>query len=81
MPLCDYFSAPDDQAAVAALQIPGGPGQAERDVVFLQNIDPVVAIARLEAVMTGCSYEEATRDPGPADCCPSRRTARRSWSA
>ncbi|MFD4717423.1 hypothetical protein ACFWOY_00760 [Streptomyces sp. NPDC058423] len=63
LPLCDYFSAPDDQAAVAALQIPGGPAQAERDVVFLKNIDPVVAIARLEAVMTGCSYEEADARP------------------
>ncbi|MEV7597249.1 hypothetical protein AB0O91_07620 [Kitasatospora sp. NPDC089797] len=59
MPLCDYFSAADDQAAVAVLQNPGGPGQAGLDVVLLKNIDPVVAIARLEGVMTGCSYEEA----------------------
>ncbi|MEU2489837.1 hypothetical protein [Streptomyces sp. NPDC007883] len=43
MPLCDHFSAPDDQAAVAVLRIPGGPGQAEGDVVFLRHIDPVVA--------------------------------------
>ncbi|MGW6949116.1 hypothetical protein [Streptomyces xanthophaeus] len=63
MPLCDYFSAPDDQAAVAVLRTPGGPGQAELDVVFLKDIDPVVAIAQLEAVMTGCSYEEATGRP------------------
>ncbi|MEU6882926.1 hypothetical protein [Streptomyces sp. NPDC046712] len=60
MPLCDYFSAADDQSAVAVLQTPGGPGQAELDVVYLKNIDPVVAIAKLEAVMTGCSYEEAS---------------------
>ncbi|MGW2895993.1 hypothetical protein ACWDAO_15565 [Streptomyces sp. NPDC001212] len=59
MTLCDYFSAADDQAAVAVLQTPGGPGQAELDVVFLKNIDPVVAIAQLEAVMTRCSHEEA----------------------
>ncbi|MGW7025884.1 hypothetical protein ACWGFX_01590 [Streptomyces xanthophaeus] len=63
MPLCDYFSAPDDQAAVGVLRTPGGPGQAELDVVFLKDIDPVVAIAQLEAVMTGCSYEEATGSP------------------
>ncbi|MFG2840994.1 hypothetical protein ACGFYE_39095 [Streptomyces zaomyceticus] len=63
MTLCDYFAAADDQAAVAVLDIPGGPGQAELDVVFLKNIDPVVAIAQLEAVMTGCSYEEASRRP------------------
>ncbi|WP_031079776.1 hypothetical protein [Streptomyces sp. NRRL S-118] len=63
MPLCDYFSAPDDQAAVAVLGTPGGPGQAELDVVFLKNIDPVVAMAQLEAVMTGCSYEEAGERP------------------
>ncbi|WP_079174564.1 hypothetical protein [Streptomyces mirabilis] len=63
MPLCDYFSAADDQAAVAVLQIPGGPGQADLDVVPLKNIDPVVAIAQLEAIMTGRSYEEASERP------------------
>ncbi|MER5666571.1 hypothetical protein [Streptomyces mirabilis] len=63
MPLSDYFSAADDQAAVAVLQTPGGPGQADLDVVFLKNIDPVVAIAQLEAIMTGCSYEEASGRP------------------
>lgn len=63
MPLCDYFSAADDQAAVAVLQTPGGPGQADLDVVFFKDIDPVVAIARLEAIMTGCSYEDARERP------------------
>ncbi|WP_405715479.1 hypothetical protein OG264_37625 [Streptomyces xanthophaeus] len=63
MPLCDYFSAPDDQAAVGVLRTPGGPGQAELDVVYLKNIGPVVAIAQLEAIMTGCIYEEATGRP------------------
>lgn len=63
MPLCDYFSATDDQAAVEILLTPGGPGQAELDVVFLKNIDPVVAVAQLEAVITGCSYEEASERP------------------
>lgn len=63
MPLCDYFSATDDQVAVAVLQTPGGPGSAELDVVFLKNIDPVVAIAQLEAIMTSCSYEEASERP------------------
>jgi hypothetical protein len=63
MTLCDYFSAADDQAAVAVLQSPGGPGRAELDVFLLKNIDPVVAIAQLEAIMTGCSYEEASERP------------------
>lgn len=63
MTLCDYFSAADDQAAVAVLQTPGGPGRAELDVFLLKNIDPVVAIAQLEAIMTGCSYEEASERP------------------
>ncbi|MET8630720.1 hypothetical protein ABZW30_44730 [Kitasatospora sp. NPDC004669] len=63
MPLCDYFSAADDHTAVAVLQTPGGPGQAGLDVVFLKNIDPVVAIAQLEAIMTSCSYEEASERP------------------
>ncbi|POX62788.1 hypothetical protein C3492_13920 [Streptomyces sp. Ru62] len=63
MTLCDYFSAADDRAAVAVLQTPGGPGQAGVDVVFLKNIDPVVAVAQLEAIMTGCSHEEAGEHP------------------
>ncbi|MEV3993851.1 hypothetical protein AB0J57_33720 [Streptomyces sp. NPDC049837] len=63
MTLCDYFSAADDQAAVAVLRTPGGPGQAELDVVFLKNVDPVVAIAQLEAVMTGRGYEEVSGHP------------------
>jgi hypothetical protein len=32
-------------------------------VAFLKNIDPVVTIAQLEAIMTGCSYEEASECP------------------
>jgi len=63
MPLSDYFSAVDDQAAIAVLQTLGGPEKAGLDVVLLENIDPVVAIARLEAAVTGCSYEEARELP------------------
>ncbi|MCX5409640.1 hypothetical protein OHA37_38005 [Streptomyces sp. NBC_00335] len=63
MTLCDYFSAVDDEAAVAVLHSPGGPGRAEFDVFPLRNIDPVVAMAQLEAVMTGCSHEEAAERP------------------
>lgn len=63
MTLCDYFSAVDDEAAFAVLKSPGGPSRAELDVFLLKNIDPVVAIAQLEAIMTGCSYEEASERP------------------
>ncbi|MFJ9736610.1 hypothetical protein [Streptomyces sp. NPDC101166] len=63
MPLCDYFSAADDEAAVAVLRVPEGPGRSGLDVVSLKNIDPVVAIARLEAIMTGCSFAEAGGRP------------------
>ncbi|MER5719024.1 hypothetical protein [Streptomyces sp. NPDC002132] len=63
MPLCDYFSAADDQAAVAVLHVPGGPGRSDFDVVSLKNIDPVVAIAQLEAIVTGCSFAEASGRP------------------
>ncbi|GGN46145.1 hypothetical protein [Streptomyces fuscichromogenes] len=63
MPLSDYFSAADDRAAIAVLQTRGGPEKAGLDVVLLENIDPVVAMARLEVAMTGCSYEEARELP------------------
>ena len=61
--MCDYFSAADDNAAVAVVDLPGGPGQASLDVVSLKNIDPVVCMASLEAIMAGCSYQEALRRP------------------
>jgi hypothetical protein len=63
MPICDYFSAADDQAAVAVPDTLGGPSRASLDVVALKNIDPVVCMAQLEAIMAGCSYEEARQRP------------------
>jgi hypothetical protein len=63
MPICDYFSAADDQAAVAVLDTLGGPSRASLDVVTLKNLDPVVCMAQLEAIMAGCSYEEARQRP------------------
>ncbi|MFC8717658.1 hypothetical protein [Kitasatospora sp. NPDC057198] len=63
MPLCDYFSAPDDAAALAVLDTLGGPGPRGLDTVPLKGVDPVVVIARLEAVLTGCTYREAAARP------------------
>ncbi|MER7772945.1 hypothetical protein [Kitasatospora sp. NPDC096140] len=63
MTLCDYFSAADDQAALAVAERTGGLAEAALDVVFLKSIDPVVAIAQLEAILTDCTYEEASRRP------------------
>lgn len=63
MPFTDYFSAADDQAAVAVNDLPGGPRQAALDVVELGDIDPVVALAQLEAILAGCSYQEAHQHP------------------
>ncbi|MEU9922502.1 hypothetical protein AB0H51_14625 [Streptomyces griseoluteus] len=62
MPDADYFSAADDVSALAVIE-GGGPARAGLDVVFLKDVDPVDAIAGLEAVMTGCSYEEAGARP------------------
>lgn len=61
--MCDYFSAVDDRTAAAVVERPGGPAESGFDVVHLKNIDPVVAIAQLEAVLTNCTYEEAGRRP------------------
>ncbi|MEV7083349.1 hypothetical protein AB0N88_33180 [Streptomyces sp. NPDC093516] len=62
MPDADYFSAADDESAIAVIEA-GGPARAGLDVIFLKYIDPVDAVAQLEAVMTGCSYEEASKRP------------------
>jgi hypothetical protein len=63
MPLTEYFSAADDQTAVAVLDTLGGPMRASLDVVPLKNIDPVVCLVQLEAIMAGCSYDEARQRP------------------
>ncbi len=63
MVMCDYFSACDDDEAVCVLDEPGGPDTATVDVVSLKGIDPVVTLAQLEAILTGCTYEEASARP------------------
>ncbi|MER6241360.1 hypothetical protein [Streptomyces clavifer] len=63
MVMCDYFSAADDDTAVRVLEQPGGPDPSVYDVVALRGIDPVVVTAQLEAILTGCAYDEATRRP------------------
>ncbi|HEY2669213.1 MAG TPA: hypothetical protein VGJ07_02435 [Rugosimonospora sp.] len=63
MVMCDYFSAIDDDAALGVLDQPGGPNPSAFDVVSLKGIDPVIAMPRLEAVLTGCGDDEASRRP------------------
>lgn len=62
MPDADYFSAADDVSALAVIE-GGGPARAGLDVIFLKDVDPVDAMAGLEAVMTGCGHEEAGARP------------------
>ncbi len=63
MPMCDYFSAPNDDAAVGVLDQPGGPDTSGFDVVPFKGIDPSVTMASLEAILTGCTYAEASARP------------------
>jgi len=63
MVMCDYFSASDDDVAVRVLDQPGGPDTSTFDVVPLKGIDPVVVMAQLEAILTGCTYDEASKRP------------------
>ena len=66
MTLCDYFSAPDDAAAVAVAGTPGGPIPAGFDAIALKNIDPVVVLGRLEAIMAERAGSEAESGGSPA---------------
>ncbi|WP_116244482.1 hypothetical protein [Nocardiopsis sp. FIRDI 009] len=63
MVLCDYFSASGDEEAVGVLDGPGGPEPSVFDVLPLKGIDPVVVMARLEAILTGCDHDEASARP------------------
>lgn len=62
VPDADYFSAADDESAVAVIEA-GGPARAGLDVIYLKDIDPVDAVAGLEAVMTGRGYDEVSKRP------------------
>ncbi|MFI1095413.1 hypothetical protein [Streptomyces sp. NPDC020917] len=66
MTLCDYFSAADDEAAVAVMDTLGGPIPAGLDAISLKNIDPVVVIGRLETLMTGHGDGETGGSPPEA---------------
>src|SRR5215213_5525106 len=61
MPLTDYFIAADDDAARAAVTL--GPIPAEFVTVEAKNLDPVVALGTLTAILTGRDYDEVTGHP------------------
>ncbi|MEV6507478.1 hypothetical protein AB0M61_15290 [Streptomyces sp. NPDC051642] len=63
MVMCDYFSAASDEAAVGVLDAPGGPDPSVFDVLSLKGVDPVVVMARLEGILTDCTYDEARARP------------------
>ncbi|MFE2884786.1 hypothetical protein [Streptomyces sp. NPDC059272] len=63
MVMCEYFSAASDESAVGVLEAPGGPDPSVFDVLSLKDIDPVVVMARLEGILTDCTYDEARARP------------------
>lgn len=72
--LCDYFSAPTDEAAATVADVLGGPrAEAGLDVVELKGIEPVVQLGRLEALLTGVDYDVVTRNPRQGHAVAVRR--------
>ncbi|MGI5175774.1 hypothetical protein ACQEVZ_05510 [Dactylosporangium sp. CA-152071] len=64
--LCDYFVASSDEAAIAMLEVPGGPAAAPAPgppVLELKNIEPAVNMQTLEELLTGRSAEDVVRNP------------------
>lgn len=70
MPLCDHFSAADDESAVAALRTEGGPTRTDHDTVCLKGIDPVVALARHAHATGRRLYCWCPCDPAPLHAPP-----------
>jgi hypothetical protein len=62
MPFTDYFLAPDDGIAVTALP-DGGPVSTDLPTVEAKNVDPVINLGNLEALLTGVPYAEVVRLP------------------
>lgn len=54
----DYFAAASDEAAAGAI---GGPGE-KFDTVQLKGLDPAVKLARLEALLTGRTFDQVIED-------------------
>lgn len=61
MVMCDYFAASDDDTALGALAL--GPDPDVFDVQPLKGVDPVVVLPRIESILTGCTYDEASDRP------------------
>ncbi len=81
MVMCEYFSAASDEAAVVVLDAPGGPDPSVFDVLSLKDIDPVVVMARLEGILTDCTYDEARARPAPGNSSRTPRPRQPSSSA
>src|SRR5689334_12958100 len=62
MPFTDYFLAPDDTIAAAALP-DGGPVTTELPTLESKNIDPVVNMGNLESILTGAPYDAVVAQP------------------
>jgi hypothetical protein len=68
--LFDYFVAPSDAIAATVVDRIGGPGSSAHPAapsafptVRAPGVDPVVLTGRLEALLTGRSFEEILDDP------------------
>jgi hypothetical protein len=69
--LTDYFSASSDKEAASAIDRLGGPSQpstdpsakAPFDTVQAKNLDPVVVLGTLEALLTGRDYQDIVKGP------------------
>lgn len=84
----DYFSAPSDEAAAHVVNLPGGPGvpaakppppgpgRAREGVPFdtvpIADIDPVVKLGTLEALLTGRDYKQIAAGPRAGQALASR---------
>ncbi|MGW2721803.1 hypothetical protein [Streptomyces sp. NPDC001492] len=77
MPDADYFSAADDESAVAVIEA-GVPVRAALDVIFLKDIDPVDAIAQVEAVCPAAVMKRQAGARGWDSGCPLRTSTARS---
>ncbi|MCX4763009.1 hypothetical protein OG562_18895 [Streptomyces sp. NBC_01275] len=62
----DYFSAPDDEAALAA-QERGGPEEAGLPTLSAKGIDPCVELGKGQSLLTGLAYDDVVKLPRFAD--------------
>ncbi|WP_214322979.1 hypothetical protein [Nonomuraea sediminis] len=76
--LYEYFSAADDASAMTAFET-GAEDAGFASLGALKGIGPDIGLGKLEAVLTGLSFDQISQDPRFADVITSETEGEGTW--